>query len=485
MDSKKRFFLESLAFLVLILWIVSEVNAVLMIKDNSGFSNNQGAFNGFYNLKAGSADVLLIGSSHCQQNLSPQSLYNSSGIRSYNLGSSGQKLINSYYWLKEALKYQHPKAIVLETWSFFIDPAINEAAIRKGFMSMKLSPLKIQGIHAACKDNPKLDEASFYFHNLRFHERWKSLKAEDFMGKQLKERSETKGYLPNFGHSRYRDFKALDLEGNQGTENVLDVNMKYIKKIVELCDEKSVKLIFLTTPSSKWTAEKHNFVERFGNQHNIKYIDFNTKEYFSKLDNFDYYSDAADLGGHLNVRGAEKVTLALGVILSDNLMLKRKKDIQWEAGRDFHKWIKKCFVLHETDDFLKYLETLKDKRFAFFVLKPARVNYVNKNISKMLKIPKENINENYASAFFKNEKASEAANKNKLITTGFLDDKKLKYTINLNDSGGSIVVNNYNERVSFTPKRKGISFIVYDYRNMKVIDKVTFTKKKGKLVAVR
>ncbi len=191
------------------------------------------------------------------------------------------------------------------------------------------------------------------------------------------------------------------------------------------------------------------------------------------------------MGGHLNVRGAEKVTFALGVILSDNLMLKRKKDIQWEAGRDFHKWIKKCFVLHETDDFLKYLETLKDKRFAFFVLKPARVNYVNKNISKMLKIPKEKINENYASAFFKNEKASEAANKNKLITTGFLDDKKLKYTINLNDSGGNIVVDNFNDKVSFTLKKKGISFVVYDYRNMRVIDKVTFTKKRGKLVAAR
>ena len=164
-------------------------------------------------------------------------------------------------------------------------------------------------------------------------------------------------------------------------------------------------------------------------------------------------------------------------------MMKRIKDVQWESGRNFHKWIKKCFALHETDDFRKYLETLKDKRFAFFVLKPAGVNYVN--ISKALKIPKDNKNKNYVSAFFKNEKVSEIANKNELITTSFLDDKKLEYTINLNDSGGNIVVNNYNDKVSFILKKKGISFIVYDYRNMRVVDKVTFTKKRGKLVAIR
>ena len=41
------------------------------------------------------------------------------GITSYNLGCERQNLITSYYWLKEALRCQSPKAVVLDSYFLF------------------------------------------------------------------------------------------------------------------------------------------------------------------------------------------------------------------------------------------------------------------------------------------------------------------------------------------------------------------------------
>lgn len=59
-------------------------------------------------------DVLFLGSSHGVTSFLPQELYNQYGITGYNLGCEQQGMVTSYYWLKEALRYQSPKAVVLD-----------------------------------------------------------------------------------------------------------------------------------------------------------------------------------------------------------------------------------------------------------------------------------------------------------------------------------------------------------------------------------
>ena len=70
----------------------------------------------FYKLKRDSADVLFFGSSHTVATFDPQVIYDNYGITSYNLGCEQQSLVITYYWLREALKYQSPKAVVLDTY---------------------------------------------------------------------------------------------------------------------------------------------------------------------------------------------------------------------------------------------------------------------------------------------------------------------------------------------------------------------------------
>ena len=70
--------------------------------------------NGFYQMKKNTVDVLFIGPSTSGAGFIPQELYNGYGIVSYNLSEGSQSTFTSYYWLKEALKFQKPKVIVLE-----------------------------------------------------------------------------------------------------------------------------------------------------------------------------------------------------------------------------------------------------------------------------------------------------------------------------------------------------------------------------------
>ena len=62
-----------------------------------------------------SVDVLILGDSLSIANISPMELWKEQGITSYVCGQSGQRATESYYLLKQALKTQTPRLVILET----------------------------------------------------------------------------------------------------------------------------------------------------------------------------------------------------------------------------------------------------------------------------------------------------------------------------------------------------------------------------------
>ena len=63
--------------------------------------------------------VLFLGDSEIQTGVLPMELWNTNGITSYICGQSGQRTMESYFWLKEVLKTQTPQLVVLETDQFY------------------------------------------------------------------------------------------------------------------------------------------------------------------------------------------------------------------------------------------------------------------------------------------------------------------------------------------------------------------------------
>ena len=73
----------------------------------------------FYEMEEDTIDVLFMGSSLAATSYIPQELYDRYGITSYNLASEKQSPVISYYWLKEALRYQSPKVLILDCYYLF------------------------------------------------------------------------------------------------------------------------------------------------------------------------------------------------------------------------------------------------------------------------------------------------------------------------------------------------------------------------------
>ena len=67
------------------------------------------------NEQEGQIDVLFLGDSLCGAGFCSPSLYRDYGITSYNAGKEMQKPVETYYCIKEAIKKQPVKVVMLET----------------------------------------------------------------------------------------------------------------------------------------------------------------------------------------------------------------------------------------------------------------------------------------------------------------------------------------------------------------------------------
>ena len=109
-------FVRSILFLAILFTSLFYINTMLRPKytpKNSSWPTS--GYYQFYKMREHSVDVLFLGSSVTVNAFSPQEIYNKYGIRSYNLGSEQQSPICSYYWLKEALRFQKPQVVLLDT----------------------------------------------------------------------------------------------------------------------------------------------------------------------------------------------------------------------------------------------------------------------------------------------------------------------------------------------------------------------------------
>ena len=271
--------IKFLLFISILSFTLFKVNQILLVKHvEDGHYSPVSQYEGFYQMDKNSIDVLFLGSSHSYYAFSTQELYNQFNIRSYNLGSSLQDIWVSYYWLKEALRFQTPKAVVLETYYIFGDS--DEPCIRKALDYMKWSKVKNEAVMKAKQEYPELTPMSFYFPNIRFHERWKELKEIDFSYETLSEHYEMKGNLIRGQKYGKENYQTLPAEIKDSDEIPEDVQL-YLNKIVTLCNDNDIDLLFVKTPSLNWSITQHNAVHNFAENHGITFYDLNEKDLYA------------------------------------------------------------------------------------------------------------------------------------------------------------------------------------------------------------
>ncbi len=260
-------------------------------------------------------EVIFIGDCEVYANFSPLIMYKNYGITSYVRGTSQQLIWQSYGILKETLKYEIPKVVVLNVNALRYNEPVSEAYNHLTLDKMKWSQEKIEMIN-----NSMLEEESIFdyiFPIVRYHSRFSSLTSEDFKNLFTDNNVTYNGYLMN---KNIKPVTNLPTKKILGSYTFKDNVISYLDKIRQLCENNHIKLVLIKAPSvyPYWYSEYNDQVIEYANTYNLDY--YNLLEKAQEI-GIDYNHDTYDGGLHLNLYGAEKLSTYFGDILKNNYNL--------------------------------------------------------------------------------------------------------------------------------------------------------------------
>lgn len=271
-----------------------------------------------YDLPKNSVDVLLLGSSHMNCTISPMDLWNDYGITSFNAAIGDQSIPSSYFELRELLKVQKPKVVVLETW--FIDKTTMmtvgaEARLHWFTNNIPMSSGVSEAIQTLIPEDQ--DKTEYYLNFYTFHNRWKELVEKDF--NPTLEYSRTNRGANAQVYNRHTVIEYPAIVPQSETEMPPELPLEYVYKIIKLCRENGVALVFMVQPynGSDTVQKMMNYVDAVAEDEGVQFVNF-----FYLLDEvgFDFATDMADWQ-HVNYFGAQKLTSYLGEYLQSNYQL--------------------------------------------------------------------------------------------------------------------------------------------------------------------
>lgn len=347
----------------------------------------------FYRLEKNSVDVLFFGSSHAISSYNPQVIYDNYGITSYNLGSEQQSIVVSYYWLREALKYQSPKVIILDTYMLhkyfggsmgYVDKNMNcdEFSIRKAMDNMRLSPLKWEAGKVIEELDPRNRGLSFLLLNIRYHTRWTSLDEDDYTEESMIEHGGIKGFAvrggtnPDLSYIPFKDSETSTADA----EPMVETSKEYLDKIVALCAEKNIQLILANIPCVE-SIGRYKAIKEYADSHELSYYDFSEEVLYNEID----YSATENLIDHLNYLGAEKVSLYIGNLLATKYGIQPREDRSYDLSRKLYEHKIENINLTNITDIFQYLDKINNDNYSVFIFAPAKYStYINDEIMTKL-----------------------------------------------------------------------------------------------------
>lgn len=282
------------AILLCLLMVASAVMSALARTNTDLVQNRNKSMVELENEPADTIDVLVIGDSESYTTVSPMEIWDKEGIPSYVGGQTGQKIQESYYMLKKALKTQKPKVVAIETNMIF-RPQSAVRGIKETLVQTML----------------------YYFPVFRLHNSWKAwVTGED-------KRSQTfyKGFVLRDVVEAYTGGSYMKKTAK--TERMSRITRFMMDQIVSLCRKNNIQLFLYSAPSPKnYSFRKHNTMEAYARENGLKYLDLNLK---IKELGINWSEDSLDKGDHLNILGAVKVSDYLGRYLKKEYHLKSRK----------------------------------------------------------------------------------------------------------------------------------------------------------------
>ena len=360
--------IRSIIFLSILLASLLGMNRI--IRPKFDYSNSDwpttSTYEQFYRMEKNSIDVLFLGSSVMVNAVSPMEIYEKYGIRSYNLGSENQSPIISYYWLKEALRYQSPSAVVMDCRFLFPIHKENplnmiEGLVRKSIDPMKWSEVKMEAVHDICTIDEGQDELSYYLTNLRYHERWKVLTRDDYDASM--QEAPLMGFSPLYenGPDSYEAYWP----SNSAETAKFDEHMSvYLDRITQLCREHDIELILIDLPGNNMNDAVNNALSKYADQNGIEYFNYCEASLYATIG---AQLPEENVTAHANLPGALKFSDAIGNVLQSIYHLPSVSDEQYENSLLYHRHIQNTDRIKKESDFAEYLRLINDPLYSVFV----------------------------------------------------------------------------------------------------------------------
>lgn len=307
---KKRIIISVCAILVLAL--IFTLCSFLVIPKYTEKSRLEGRLIGEYYGEAGGHDVIFIGDCEVYESFVPAIMWEKYGISSYVRGSAQQLAWHSYYLLEETFKYEKPKAVVFNVLALKYGEPQNEAYNRMTLDGMKWSGSKIKGILSSMTEEESF--LDYVFPLLRFHSRITELTADD-----LKFAFTEPPAVSHSGYLMQTDIVPMPDDGRAPItvlDGLPDSAMEYLEKMRLLCEENGAELILIKAPTNHvkywWYGQWEEQICEYASQNKLAYYNF-----IPLCDEMgiDWSRDTYDKGMHLNVYGAEKLSVYFGDIL--------------------------------------------------------------------------------------------------------------------------------------------------------------------------
>tara|TARA_B110000196_G_C21025473_1_gene604936 strand:- start:133 stop:1074 length:942 start_codon:yes stop_codon:yes gene_type:complete len=256
-------------------------------------------------------DILFMGSSLAFRSLNPNIIDPVINHDSFNLGSSSQNIIQTYYNLIEVLKYRKIKLIILDVNTLITDD-VKIGYIYNNISGMYFSKNKINSFLNSINKNTVSSIVDI--------ENLSLFKEFGYVSSMLiKEKFNWKNNIKNYGFSE----KSIDTRGFSCRENSISLNayieakkssitnrdislknQKYLSKFINLCKNNNIDLIFLHTPVlARRTINKlDSYIEKY----DIPYYDYN---FTSESDYLNYNIEDFSDEFHLSSIGSRKFSL--------------------------------------------------------------------------------------------------------------------------------------------------------------------------------
>ena len=353
---------------------------------------------------------------------------------------------------------------------------------------MRFSAVKAEAIKDLCSVDKDQKELSYYFTNIRFHTRWKSLNRSDFCPEYISS-APLKGYSDSYDSVSSSDgYEPFEEDTAFMAYTMTELMKTYLDKMRDLCNENGIELILVSTPNV-YNKEIHAAVKLYAVRNRLEYYNLGEKSHYEQME-IDSPKEVAN--GHANVWGAIKITNYIGKILSNQHEIPSVTDTQWEDTEWYFQKVLTNTQLRETTDLHEYISLITGDNYSIFISANGSAfsgmnDTIRNDLEKLgVRTNLEKDSQNSFYAVVTPDGVKEQINSVKTISTGGnIHNNQVPYSIS---SAGPDTEDKSSIKIDgkeYSKSMRGLNIVVYDNDIMRVVDSVNFDTSSDAIPAKR